>query len=129
MKVLLLILALLLAPLLPACIPPLADRAILIEHLAPVLQLEKRASSIEYQLQFMQYLEPLSEKFKEAIKAHRDIYYPYYMLANVYLASGQIVQYMEAVRLAENELTALEALINNQNEAPPSQYLSDPTYQ
>ena len=111
MRAILLILALLLAPLLPACIPPIIDRAILVEHLAPILQLEKRVSSIEYQLQFLEYLEPLSEKIREAIKTHRDIYYPYYMAANFYLASGQVGKYEEAVRSAEVELDAMDELI------------------
>jgi len=121
-------LILILALLLPACIPPLADRVMLIENLAPVLILEERANSIERQLQFMAYFEPLSEELLKAVRSHRNAYYPYYMIANVYLAQGQIAQYMEAVRLAENELTALEALVNNLNEAPPSKYLSDSAY-
>ena len=54
-----------------------------------------------------------SEELALAIREHHDVYYPYYLVANLYLARGQIEKYQEAVRSAERELEAMNKLIEN----------------
>ena len=114
MKTLLLILALLLAPLLPACIPPIIiDRATLAQNLDLILRLEEKMEIIQQKANFLALYGAYSEELALAIKQHHDVYYPYYLVANLYLARGQIEKYQEAVRAAESELNAMNELIEN----------------
>ena len=53
-----------------------------------------------------------TEKNALTMKQHRNVYYPYYMASNFYLASGQIEKYKEALGLAEIELKAMNKLID-----------------
>jgi len=108
MKTLLLLLALLL----PACIPSIIDRNTLAENLTPILRLEEKVAVIEFRVNFLGQLGLLSDEFFAEMKSHRDIYYPYYVVANVYLGNGQLEQYKEAVRKAEKELIAMNNLLN-----------------
>ena len=104
-------LTLLLALLLSGCAPALISRATLAENLALVLSLEKRSDNIQYQAKVMSNLGILSVEAIAAIKQHNNTYYPYYLVANVYLANGQLDKYAEAINLAEIELTAIEIIL------------------
>ena len=117
MKTLLLILALLLAPLLTACIPPIIDRTTLAQNLDLVLRLEEKMEVIQQKANFLAYLGVYSEEFALEMKEHHDVYYPYYLAANLYLAHGQLEEHKEAVRLAESELDTMNELIQS---VPPS---------
>ena len=119
MKTLLLILALLLALALPACIPPIViiDRTTLVENLDLVLRLEEKMGIIQQKVNFLAYLGVYSEELALKMKKHHDAYYPYYLVANLYLAHGQLEKYREAVRSAESELDAMDKLIQS---VPPS---------
>jgi len=67
---------------------------------------------IQKKANFLAFYGVYSEKIALAIRQHHDVYYPYYMAANFYLASGQIEKYKEALGLAEIELKAMNKLID-----------------
>ena len=120
MKTLLLILALLLAPLLTACIPPIIDRNELIGNLSPILRLERAVEIIDSQIGVLGQFGLLDQAALTDFKKFRDVYYPYYMAANFYLATGQLEKYEEAVRSAERELRAMDKLIDELVRDSPS---------
>ena len=113
MKTAILILALFLS----ACPPPIIDRATLARNLDLVLRLEEKIEIIQQKANFLAYLGVYPEELALKINQHHDVYYPYYLAANLYLAHGQLEKYKGAVRLAKIELKAMNELIES---VPPS---------
>jgi len=103
---------LILALFLFACTPPIINRATLIENLDLILQLEEKTDILKQRVNLLIYFGVYPVEIALEIKQHRDVYYPYYLIANYYLAHGQLEKYEEAFRLAEAELIAMEELIN-----------------
>ncbi len=120
MKVLIFILALFLS----ACTPPMIDRITLSENLELVLGLEDQAEEIRKQINLLAYFGYLSEELTTKIKLHNDIYYPYYLSANHFLATNQLELYKEAAALAQAELTAISILITDSALYPIPDYPS-----
>ena len=99
--------------LLSACTPSFINRTTLSENLELVLGLEDQAEEIKQWIGHLASFGYLSKELATAIKLHNDIYYPYYLAANHFLATNQLELYKEAAALAQAELTAIEALIRN----------------
>jgi len=115
---------LILTLLLSACIPPIIDRTTLSENLELVLGLEDQAEEIRQQANLLAYFGYLSEELATELKLHNDIYYPYYISANYFLATNQLELYKEAAALAQAELTAISILIANSALYPIPDYPS-----
>jgi len=113
---------LLLVLLLPACTPSLIHRDVLSENLELVLGLEDQAEEIRIQVNRLAYFGYLSEELATELKLHSDIYYPYYISANHFLATNQLELYKEAAALAQAELTAISVLIANSAHYPIPEY-------
>jgi len=89
----------------------LINREVLSENLQLVLGLEDQAEEIRKQVGLLAYFGYLSEELATELKLHNDIYYPYYISANHFLATNQLELYKEAAALAQAELTAIGILI------------------
>ena len=120
MKAFILILALFFS----ACTPPMIDRLTLSENLELILGLEDQAEEIRIQVNRLAYFGYLSEELATELKLHNDIYYPYYISANHFLATDQLELYKEAAGLAQAELTAISILIANSALYPIPDYPS-----
>ncbi len=72
-------------------------------NLAPILKIEKRTDQIKYYTEMLLYL----------LKAHYDVYYVYYLAANVSLARGSMESYLANVKLAEKEIDLMEAIVRD----------------
>jgi hypothetical protein len=55
----------------------------------------------------------LSKDNAEDLKAHYDVYYVYYLAANVSLARGHMESYLAHVKLAAGELDLMEAIVKD----------------
>ncbi len=82
-------------------------------NLAPILKIEKRSDQIKYYTEMLLYLGGLSQDKAEDLKAHYDVYYVYYLAANVSLARGSMESYLANVKLAEKEIDLMEAIVRD----------------
>jgi len=98
------------------------DRTTLSENLELILGLEDQAEEIRQQANLLAYFGYLSEELATELKLHKDIYYPYYLSANYFLATDQLELYKEAAALAQAELTAISVLIANPAHYPIPDY-------
>lgn len=80
-------------------------------NLTPILKLERRSDQVKYYTQMLNTLGGLSEEKAADLKAHYDVYYVYYLAANVHLARGNMESYLAHVKLAGKELDFMEALV------------------
>lgn len=85
----------------------------LVANIAPILKVEKRADQMRYYVQVLDALGGMSKERSEELKAHYDIYYVYYLASNVHLAGGETESYLAHIKLAEGELDAIEAILND----------------
>jgi len=83
----------------------------LVQKLNPILKLEKRLDQIMYYTRVLGSLGGMSQDKSTELKEHLNIYYPYYLASNVQLAKGNIVSYEAHLKLANEELDAMEAII------------------
>jgi len=102
----------------------LINREVLSENLELVLGLEDQAEEIRQQIGLLVSFGYLSEELAIELKLHSDIYYPYYLSANHFLATNQLELYKEAAALAQAELTAMSILITNSAHYPIPDYPS-----
>lgn len=114
MKTISLVLSLAVAGGLVACsqVNPIS-RDQLAENLAPILRMERRVDQVKYYTQMLAYLGGISSEKTEDLKAHHDIYYVYYVAANVQLARGDMESYLAHVSQAERELDLMEAILKD----------------
>jgi len=105
-----------------ACTPSLIDRTTLSENLELVLGLEDQIELIKQRVSRIYDFGYLSEELAAEFKLHNDIYYPYYVSANYFLATNQLELYRNAVALAQAELTAMNVLITNSTPHPIPDY-------
>ena len=97
---------------LAGCAPAMTDRVTLVKNMGSVLKLEKKTHALQAQVRVLKKFRELSNANVALIEQHYDVYYPYYLAANIYLVHGQIDEYKEAVKFAETELTAIQILVD-----------------
>lgn len=85
----------------------------LAENLHPILKIENRVDRLQYYTQMLDKLGAINKENVDALKTHHDIYYVYYVAANVQLARGNMESYMAHVKLAEKELDLMEAMLKD----------------
>ena len=86
----------------------------LASNLTPILKLEKRIDQAKYYTHWLVNSGGMSNDRAGDLKAHHDVYYVYYLAAIVQLAGGNIESYEAHVKLAENELDLMEAILIDQ---------------
>ncbi len=85
----------------------------LVENLGPMLRLEKRADQVKYYTQMLVLVGKIDEGKFQDLKAHHDVYFTYYLAANVALAGGNMESYRVHLKLAEKEMNSMEAELKN----------------
>jgi len=85
----------------------------LVDHIAPILKMEKRIDQVMYYTKMLGSLGRLSHGKSTELKSHLDIYYVYYLGSNVQLAKGNMVSYQEHLKLAEKELDVMESILKD----------------
>jgi hypothetical protein len=80
-------------------------------NLAPLLKIERRADQVKYYSLLLTNLGGIGADSVAIIKKHHDIYFVYYLAANLNLARGNIDSYLVHVRLAEKELDSMESIL------------------
>jgi hypothetical protein len=85
----------------------------LAQNLGPILKIEKRLDQVKYYSQMLGNLGGMNDERADDLKAHHDIYYVYYVAANVQLARGDMEAYVAHVKLAEQELDFMEAIVKD----------------
>jgi hypothetical protein len=80
-------------------------------NLAPLLKIERRADQVKYYSLLLDKVGALGEAGASALKNHYDVYYVYYLAANMHLARANIDTYQAHVKLAEKELDAMEGIL------------------
>jgi hypothetical protein len=80
-------------------------------NLAPLLKIERRADQVKYYSLLLTNLGGIGAESVAIIKNHHDIYFVYYLAANLNLARGNIDSYLVHVRLAEKELDSMELIL------------------
>lgn len=98
-------------------------------NLAPILEIENRVSQISSSSQMLGLIGAISEEQADKLKTHSDVYYVYYLAANVDLAQGDIDSYRAHLELAQRELDEMEAtlkasLADAEKSPPPFRYSS-----
>lgn len=88
-------------------------RTQLAQHLEPILSIEKRVDHLKYYTDMLTKLGQINDENTDALKAHHDVYYVYYVAANVQLAGGNVQSYLAHVKLAESELDKMEAILKD----------------
>ncbi|MFQ5684630.1 MAG: hypothetical protein ACE5HC_15330 [Candidatus Binatia bacterium] len=83
------------------------------QNLTPILKIESRVDQVKYYTQMLAQMGGMNSESAEALKAHHDIYYVYYVAANVQLARGNMQSYLAHVHLAERELDLMEAILKD----------------
>ena len=89
--------------------PPSRDQVA--ENLTPMLTLEQRVDRLKYYAQWLVRIKGIDEARIVELKARHDVYFVYYLAANVDLASGNLTSYHANVKRAENELDSMEATL------------------
>lgn len=114
MKAIHLLLPLVLAGGLAACsqIQPIS-RDQMAANLNPVLKLENRIDQVKYYTKMLTSVGGISDEKGEELKAHHDIYYVYYLTANVQLARGDMESYQAYVEAAKGELDMMEEILKD----------------
>jgi len=99
---------------LAACsqIKPIAPED-LARNLGPILKIEKRLDQVKYYSKMLGNLGEMKGENADDLKAHHDIYYVYYVAANVQLARGDMEAYLAHVKLAERELDLMESIVKD----------------
>ncbi len=85
----------------------------LVDHIAPILKMEKRLDQVMYYTKMLGSLGTLSHGKSTELKSHLDIYYVYYLGSNVQLAKGNMVSYQAHLKLAEKELDVMESILKD----------------
>src|SRR5918992_1098338 len=80
-------------------------------HLAPLLKVERRADQVKHYALLLNKLWGMGEESAAALKKHHDVYYVYYLAANLHLARGNIHSYLAHLKLAEVELDGMEMIL------------------
>ncbi|MGH7847358.1 MAG: hypothetical protein ACREQW_19600 [Candidatus Binatia bacterium] len=80
-------------------------------NLAPLLKVERRAEQVKYYTLLLDKIGGIGEEGAQALKNHHDVYYVYYLAANMHLARGNLGAYRAHVKLAENELDSMEGIL------------------
>ncbi|MFQ5902097.1 MAG: hypothetical protein ACE5JO_00235 [Candidatus Binatia bacterium] len=114
MKTIHLLLPLVLAGWLAACsqIQPIS-RDQMAANIDPILKLENRIGQVKYYTKMLISVGGISDEKGDELKAHHDIYYVYYLTANVQLARGNMESYVAYVKAAESELDLMEAILKD----------------
>ncbi len=85
----------------------------LVDHIAPILKMEKRLDQVMYYAKMLGSLGGLSQGKSSELKTHLDIYYVYYLASNVQLAKGNMTSYQAHLELAEKELDVMESILKD----------------
>lgn len=85
----------------------------LAQNLGPILKIEKRLDQVKYYSQMLGKLGGMDDEKADDLKAHHDIYYVYYVAANVQLAKGDMEAYLAHIKLAERELDFMETIVKD----------------
>ncbi len=85
----------------------------LVDHIAPILKMEKRLDQVMYYTKMLGSLGGLSQGKSTELKGHLDIYYVYYLASNVQLAKGNMLSYQAHLKLAEKELDVMESILKD----------------
>jgi hypothetical protein len=99
-------------------------------NLAPLLKIERRADQVKYYTLLLDKVGGLGEEGAQALKNHHDVYYVYYLAANMHLARGNLDSYRVHVKLAEKELDSMEGILKeslsalSQKETQPGNHFS-----
>ncbi len=101
------------------CAPSYISRQTVVDNIAPVLDLEKRVDRISQETKYQVRLGILSREGLKVLKGLLDIYYVYYLAANVSLAKGDIGSYQEFILMAAEEVKQMETLIGGGQEDSP----------
>ncbi len=80
-------------------------------NLVPILKIEQRSSQMKNVIQVLGSVGTLNGQTLEELKGHYDVYFIYYSASTVYLAGGNVASYLAYVKLAEEELDAMEQLL------------------
>lgn len=80
-------------------------------NLVPILKIQHRSSQMKNVIQVLGSVGTLNGQTLEELKGHYDVYFIYYSASTVYLAGGNMVSYLAYVKLAEEELDAMEQLL------------------
>ncbi len=83
----------------------------LVENLAPILEVEQRASRAMRGIEKLAVLGEMRDNDMKELKEHYDVYYVHHKAASVFLAQGNIHSYESHVGLAKRELDSMEQKI------------------
>ena len=83
----------------------------LAKNIVPILKIEERFDQVKNSIQILGSLGRINGEILKKMKGHSDIYYVYYWASAVHLAGGDVESYLAHVKLAEEELKALEEII------------------
>lgn len=76
-----------------------------------MLILERRFDQIKYYTQWLVLIRGIDEEKVAALKARHNVYFVYYLAANVDLANGQLESYQANLNRADTELKSMEATL------------------
>lgn len=99
-------------------------------NLAPLLKIERRADRVKYYTLLLDKIGGIGEQGAQALKDYHDVYYVYYLAANMHLARGNLDAYRAHVKLAEKELDSMEGILKESlsalslKEIQPGNYFS-----
>ncbi len=82
-------------------------------NIDPILKLENRVGQVKYYTKMLISVGGISDKKEDELKEHHDVYYVYYLTANVHLAGGDMESYQAYVEAAESELDLMEAILKD----------------
>ena len=95
-------------------------RDFLVEHMPPMLAMEKQSDKVRDKLKLYLSLNALGIEGMRKIKEHLDVYYIYYLNANVLLGRGNTRLFLYYIALATQELDSMMDLLD---EGFPPDYL------
>ncbi len=87
-------------------------RDFLVDHMRPMLAMEKQLDRIRDTLKLYLSLNALGKKEMRKIKEHLDVYYIYYLNANVQLGRGNAQLFLHYIGLATQELNSMMDLLD-----------------
>lgn len=81
------------------------------KNLAPMVSLEKRVDKVRYYTQWLVLAGGIDNIKVVDLKARHDVYFVYYLAANVDLASGDVESFQANLERAEREVEFMEATL------------------
>lgn len=96
----------------PSCLDlNLVDREDVVKSLGPLLVLERRNSVLKERFMLLTAAGLLEEEGIGKVRTHNDVYFVYYVAANVSLARGDFEDYFLKVQYARTELDSIEQIL------------------